>query len=228
MDYSTALFIGKDFFEITRKEGIACTPLQNSSGGISATWAHISLLLTRLMSVKRFAGATDWTVLQHTAMMAEMAKALGASEQELLAIWVHDLHEALIGDIPTPVKRLVGYEEFKKVEDALQVQMMFLILQAAGSTSRELGVHAEGLVQKHHDYVKALDKRAVLEEASRFLPQDQAERVRIGEESEDETDRKAVQSRRIIQRLSQVYLVSQALQDIKTLAASIVAYEEAR
>lgn len=53
-------------------------------------------------------GATDWTVLHHTALVTFIWMKAGFPAAGLPYIFLHDMHESYTGDIPSPVKRHLG------------------------------------------------------------------------------------------------------------------------
>jgi len=72
-------------------------------------------LRIQLARIRRYGGAIDVTVLQHTALCVELARAAGVDANILCFVAAHDLHEAYILDLPTPMKAfLVGYAEMEE------------------------------------------------------------------------------------------------------------------
>lgn len=69
-------------------------------------------IATNLSRIPRFMGGTvgdlSYSVAQHSVHVAECLGAWGHSPQIQLAGLFHDAPEALIGDCPTPVKKLMG------------------------------------------------------------------------------------------------------------------------
>ena len=92
---------------------------------------HIDSFLYALSSQPRFAGHLPcyYTVGSHTAAMYSAARHLGEPSSVLKTILLHDCHEALTGDIPSPVKRLlqpaIGDLE-KKIDEAIYARMAHL------------------------------------------------------------------------------------------------------
>lgn len=74
-------------------------------------WHHIHTVLGR---IHRFGGRSRLTVLHHAFAAYEMASAAGSATR--LLAFVHDHHEALVGDMPYPIKRALG-GAFGEVED---------------------------------------------------------------------------------------------------------------
>lgn len=67
---------------------------------------------TSLSRINRFAGAAHWSVAQHSVLVMRLIDQLGGqintAEARLWAL-LHDAHEAIIGDIPTPAAELLGF-----------------------------------------------------------------------------------------------------------------------
>ncbi len=78
----------------------------------------------------RFGGHSEETVAQHSCLVAELSATnlAGRSAAEaMLAGLMHDAAEAYIGDIPTPLKRLLG----KQVKD-IENNILYTILHRYG------------------------------------------------------------------------------------------------
>lgn len=81
-----------------------------------------------LSRIPRFVGATrnNWNVAAHSLHVANLAKVAGASDAVVLAALLHDAHEFLLSDIPSPIKALIsadspdGYGPLKRLENRLQ------------------------------------------------------------------------------------------------------------
>lgn len=63
----------------------------------------IALALSR---IPRFGGhcRTPWTVLNHSLVCERIARDMGVSRYARLACLLHDAHEAITGDVPSPLK----------------------------------------------------------------------------------------------------------------------------
>lgn len=63
-----------------------------------------------LAQINRFAGAAyrPYSVAEHSLLCAELAAEAGCTPAVQLACLMHDAHEALTGDVASPVKREVG------------------------------------------------------------------------------------------------------------------------
>jgi uncharacterized protein len=80
--------------------------------------SHITLrdAARTLGNVARWAGATRtfWSVAAHTLLVAELVKHAGGNDLAYRLALLHDLDEAYLGDIPTPLKRLLP--EYKQIQ----------------------------------------------------------------------------------------------------------------
>ena len=77
-------------------------------------------ILFSITAQPRFAGhlPVSYTVGQHTLAMYVAGAAMGEHTGVLRTLLMHDMHEYLTGDIPSPVKRLLG-PEIGELEDRI-------------------------------------------------------------------------------------------------------------
>lgn len=76
----------------------------------------------RLARINRYAGATKWpySVATHSVLVSYLAEPWFAR-----AGLLHDIPEAFgIGDLIAPIKRLEGFESYRKLEDQLIAQLV--------------------------------------------------------------------------------------------------------
>ena len=79
---------------------------------------HPMDLVAQLGRTRRFNGSAnpEWTVLHHTVLVSWLwLKAYGPEGLE--HILLHDAHEYVTGDIPSPVKAAIGRDHVEKVQD---------------------------------------------------------------------------------------------------------------
>ena len=69
-----------------------------------------------LSGINRFAGATSYTVAEHSLWISEQTS---NNELKLYAL-LHDAHEAYMGDIPSPVAEVIGKEEVRGLKERIQ------------------------------------------------------------------------------------------------------------
>ncbi len=67
-----------------------------------------------------------YSVAQHSVLVSRIVEFWGFSKQEQASGLLHDVHEALMGDISTPVKRWLG-ESLRAKEAALQRKVLKLV-----------------------------------------------------------------------------------------------------
>ncbi len=70
----------------------------------------------------RYNGHVDGmeSVAQHSVIMFDRARKLGAPKTTLLQILLHDAHEIYCGDMVAPLKHLPEFEFFRVIEDRCQ------------------------------------------------------------------------------------------------------------
>lgn len=83
-------------------------------------------LATGLSRLPRFNGATrgrPYSVAQHSILVADILKGQRHNLHTLRAGLLHDAHEAVMGDIATPVKAALGREAVHQVETRLAIAL---------------------------------------------------------------------------------------------------------
>lgn len=75
-----------------------------------------------LAGLVRFVNHTEqkWSVAGHSVAVARTLQSLGFDEDAQAAGLMHDAHEAVIGDIPTPVARHIGHDAFARLKQEVQ------------------------------------------------------------------------------------------------------------
>lgn len=90
-------------------------------GAITAADVDIRDIAVRLSRIHRFGGDSPLTVAHHSLAAFALAHRLyPAAGRVQVAALIHDLHEAYVGDVVTPLKRELG-PEFEKVDHAARV-----------------------------------------------------------------------------------------------------------
>lgn len=75
-----------------------------------------------LSLLARYVGHTEepWSVAAHSVAVARTIERLTDRKDAAAAGLLHDAHEAIIGDIPTPAAWALGYEAVKKLKGEVQ------------------------------------------------------------------------------------------------------------
>jgi hypothetical protein len=108
--------------------------------------AHLPALAKSCLWINRYNGAADvqhWNVVKHSVVVGDMARlvaALMGGDSLMQAVSgliadCHDLHEAITGDVTTPVKVCLGaaWRMFEsRVADRVHVGIVEYLLEAAG------------------------------------------------------------------------------------------------
>lgn len=110
-------------------------------------WDDIEVQLDREV---RYGGARDINVLTHSALCVELGKAYGLPKPALGYIAAHDLHEYVVGDVPSALKALLP--EYHRIEE-LWAAHVHTSLGLAWPVSPELAA-----------VVKHVDRRALVVE----------------------------------------------------------------
>lgn len=77
-------------------------------------------VVERLGRVNRFAGAVEYSVLQHSAVVGMLVMVMHGSMNVITAAYLHDFHEAITGDVRAPFKT----DEQRSVEFMVQDWLM--------------------------------------------------------------------------------------------------------
>ena len=129
--------------------------IMTHSGAMVSPWRGVPTLEDIALSLSRlprFAGHTrrPWSVLQHSFVVERMAQLDGESSQVRLVALMHDWHESITGDVPSPMK---GYD-MADLQDLLDLRIYDAYFPGGADASLHF-----------RDKVHALDKRVLLAEA---------------------------------------------------------------
>lgn len=116
-----------------------------------------------LSHVNRYTGHTHYaySVAQHSVLVAMRVKELGGDQSEVLAALLHDATEAYLGDVSSPLKRLLPQY------NVIEKQLASLI-----DEKFNLG----GMVKNLTARIKQADLEALASEAEIFFPADKRPR----------------------------------------------------
>jgi len=98
-----------------------------------------------LSLICRFNGhcQVHYSVAQHSLLVTRILDGLGAPREAMLCGLMHDAHEAYVGDVPTPIKALLG-AAWAEVEHQAEVAVLAAFgLERAMTDWRELIRHAD-------------------------------------------------------------------------------------
>lgn len=118
-----------------------------------------------LAGIYRMTGATPvfkagrgWSVAIHSVAMQRVADKLGLTYETQLAVLEHDKHEAISGDLPTPIARRVGYAEVEALKGEIQTVLDDL-----------QDIPFECRASEHKPIIRLLDIAALHEERHFFM-----------------------------------------------------------
>lgn len=87
-------------------------------------------VIRELSSINRMKGSTPmfapgrgWAVAIHSVACARTAKGLGHNANVQMALLRHDQHEAVIGDIATPVAKAIDYKAIERLKTEVQNEL---------------------------------------------------------------------------------------------------------
>ena len=103
---------------------------------------YIDDIAEGLARIRRYAGATNYTVAEHCIAMAVNELDKSGDYRKAMGLLVHDAHEAFMGDIITPVATFLGGEAQLKL-DLLKSHLQDWICEGIGWTNqlRERFIH---------------------------------------------------------------------------------------
>ncbi len=75
-----------------------------------------------LAGINRYAGHSTvrWGVAIHSVVVSRLIEKMTRDRDSAVAGLMHDAHEAVIGDIPTPVARAIDYDKVEAVKSEVQ------------------------------------------------------------------------------------------------------------
>jgi len=115
-------------------------------------WFFERDLVHPLANLNRYAGHTikPWAVAIHSVAVARAIQELTGDLDASAGGLLHDAHESVLGDIPTPVARAIGLEQVERVKQEIQLAI-----------ESDLGVPDRMLPAKHKSVVGMADLAAL-------------------------------------------------------------------
>lgn len=125
---------------------------------------NLSLVLKLMHDIKRFNGTANFSVLQHTLLgvhfLNQRIKKEDTRYPEQVKEWLfHDMHEVILNDIPSPVKKLIRTLTKKDKSD----------LDVLEDLLKSEVDNAFNLKNKHESTVKLIDTACYEVEATYFM-----------------------------------------------------------
>jgi hypothetical protein len=132
-------------------------------GVLDPAAVHIGDIAHALSLICRFGGhsAVHYSVAQHSLLVVRILDGLGAPREARLCGLMHDAHEAYVGDVPTPIKALLG-AAWAEVEHQAEVAVLAAFgLERAMTDWRELIRHADliALATERRDLMRFDEER---------------------------------------------------------------------
>lgn len=117
----------------------------------------IDTIAHQLAQINRFAGATrrPYSVAEHSLLCADLADEAGMRPIVQLCCLMHDAHETVVGDVSTPIKRLLG------------AAWTGLAAPHAAALRQHFGLRATYIVHRHE--IHAIDMQALATERRDLL-----------------------------------------------------------
>lgn len=104
------------------------------------TECNLENLLTCIGRERRYSNVIDWTVLQHSMACGIATNALYPYNAPLIQYaYFHDLHEAVMRDFPSPLKKIIG-KTFYDVENEIQNKILNYFNISVSKGDKELFV----------------------------------------------------------------------------------------
>jgi len=124
---------------------LTCSGIDFVPGALRIREVRIADIAHALSLICRFGGhsAEHYSVAQHSLLVVRILEAMEAPPEALLCGLLHDAHEAYVGDVPTPIKAMLG-----TAWNGLEHQAESAVLDAFGLRQsmndwRDLVTHAD-------------------------------------------------------------------------------------
>lgn len=115
------------------------------SGVLRVREVRIADIAHALSLICRFGGHSveHYSVAQHSLLVARILESMGAPADAQLCGLMHDAHEAYVGDVPTPIKLMLGAAWADLEHQAEDVVLSAFGLVAAMNDWRDIVKHAD-------------------------------------------------------------------------------------
>ena len=134
---------------------------------------EFSNLLKNLSLEGRFCNQVPWSVLQHSIAVGKACEMLYPGNIVLIQHgYLHDISEAIIRDVPTPIKKLVG-NAWYNMEEEIQDKLLNYL-------------HVSKLGDEDEDCLAEVDKTMAFVEACNFYSEEQVEYMKMQQGYEPE------------------------------------------
>lgn len=110
--------ISMPFKNVTRSGEIMDYRYELKPGSLSL----VNDVLIQISHERRYSNNLSWTVLQHSYAIFKCAKDMGYDYDFCRHALTHDFHEAIVRDVPTPIKEAIG-EAWYRVEDTVALRL---------------------------------------------------------------------------------------------------------
>ncbi|OYV37277.1 MAG: hypothetical protein B7Z83_05065 [Thiomonas sp. 20-64-5] len=136
---------------------LTCSGIDYAPGALRVQDVRIEDIAHALSLICRFGGhsAEHYSVAQHSLLVVRILEAMEAPPEALLCGLLHDAHEAYVGDVPTPIKAMLGTSW-----NDLEHQAESAVLDAFGLRNS---------MNDWHDLVKHADRVALATERRDLL-----------------------------------------------------------
>lgn len=110
-----------------------------------------------LAHINRFAGGTPWSVAAHSILTVRLACDSNLTPYQRLWLLMHDAHETYTGDIPCPMKELIGKDRVRDIELGLDKA-----IRIASGISHLHSASVERIVKKFDNAARSIERTLFL------------------------------------------------------------------
>lgn len=154
-----------------------------AEGGLTQETSPVCIndIAHHLAHINRFTGATQrsYTVSEHSLLCESMADAQGLSPKWRMAALLHDAHEAYLGDVATPIKKMLRAIQFENntsyvsINDFPAVHPWDMLEDAhAAHVRAHFGLSGSSFLSCDSQVIKHIDLAALAHEKATIGPRD--------------------------------------------------------